>query len=121
MTPVDVTALFGEAGDPEVADRPASVASQCIYGASSLSGQLLQFRIFDSGSYFSKHRARGSKALRKLGSAAYVDPKGPSGIVDLQFVRDGHVYALAYSTSSGDAAARVPLVVALARRIDGRL
>ena len=97
------------------------MASQCIYESAALDGQLLQFRIFDNDRYYSKDLVADGKPIKKLGSKAYVDANGPGGIVDLQFVRDGKVYALAYSNSAGDAATRAPQVEALARTINGRL
>ena len=80
------------------------MASQCIYESAGLDGQLVQFRIFADDRYYSKDLVEDGEAITGLGSKAYIDTQGPDGIVDLQFVNDGKVYALAYSNSAGDAA-----------------
>jgi len=121
FTAADATALFGKPAQPKADDQPKSVASQCIYESAALDGQLLQFRIFDNDRYYSKDLVADGKPIKHLASKAYIDANGPGGIVDLQFVRDGKVYALAYSNSSGDAATRAAKVEALARTINGRL
>lgn len=121
LTAADATALFLVPAQPKADEQPKSVASQCIYESVGLDGQLVQFRIFDNDRYYSKNLVAGGRAIRGLGTKAYVDANGPGGIVDLQFVRGGKVYALAYSNSSGDAAKRVPNVEAVARVLDDRL
>lgn len=121
LTVADATALFGRPAQPRTDDRPPSVASQCIYEATGLNGQLVQFRIFDDASYYSEKLVANATAIKGLGTKAYVNPNGPGGIVDVQFVRDGRVYALAYSNALSDAATKATQVEALARTVDGRL
>ncbi len=121
MTPADATTLFGVPAQPKVDDQPASVASQCIYASAGLDGQLVQFRIFDNERYYSKALVADGKPVTGLGRKAYIDTQGPGGIVDLQWVNDGHVYALAYSIVGGDAATRASELELLARTIDDRL
>jgi hypothetical protein len=121
FTAADATALFRVPAQPKAEDQPKSVASQCIYESTGLDGQLVQFRIFDNDRYYSKNLVADGKAIHGLGTKAYIDAKGPGGIVDVQFVRDGKVYALAYSNSTGDAAKRADEVEAVARVLDDRL
>ena len=121
LKPADATTLFGVAAQPRIDDQPKSVASQCIYESAGLDGQLVQFRIFADERYYSKSLVEDGRAITGLGTKAYLDTQGPDGIVDLQFVNDGKVYALAYSNSSGDAATRAPKLELLARTIDDRL
>ncbi|MGZ8734542.1 MAG: hypothetical protein ACXW1M_05100 [Acidimicrobiia bacterium] len=121
LTPADATTLFGVPAQPKADDQPKSVASQCIYESAGLDGQLVQFRIFDNERYYSKNLVEDGKAITGLGTKAYIDTQGPDGIVDLQFVHDGKVYALAYSNTTGDAATRASNLELLARAIDDRL
>ena len=121
MTPADATTLFGVPAQPKVDDQPASVASQCLYASTGLDGQLVQFRIFDNERYYSKALVADGKRVTGLGRKAYIDTQGPDGIVDLQWVNDGHVYALAYSIAGGDATTRASELELLARTIDDRL
>jgi len=118
VTTADAEAVFGDAATPSAAEQPEGVVSQCIYeSAVPGGGQFLQFRIFDGVGYYSEKVVEGATPLEDLGDRAYVDAQGPEGIVDLQFTDDGSVYALAYSNSSGDAAAKAPLVETLAREL----
>ena len=121
LRPADATTLFGVPAQPGIGDQPKSVASQCIYESAGLDGQLVQFRIFADERYYSKSLVEDGRAITGLGTKAYLDTQGPDGIVDLQFVNDGKVYALAYSNSSGDAATRASKLELLARTIDDRL
>lgn len=121
FTAADAATLFGVAAQPRVEGRPKSVASQCIYESPALDGQLVQFRIFDDDRYYSEDLVNDGTPVTGLGRKAYIDTEGPDGIVDLQFVRDGKVYALAYSNIAGDAAARASNLELLARTIDDRL
>ena len=118
VTTADAAALFGAEAIPTAADQPEGVVSQCIYeSATPGDGQLLQFRIFDGRSYYSRELAEGAVSIDGLGDEAYVDAEGPAGIVDLQFVADSYTYTFAYSNSSGDAADKAPAVEALARDV----
>jgi hypothetical protein len=121
LTAADATTLFGLPAEVRVEGRPKSVASQCIYQSPVIDGQLLQFRIFDDPTYYSKALVDDGEVVTGLGRKAYIDAQGPDGIVDLQFVNDGRVYALAYSNASGDAATRATKLELLARAIDDRL
>lgn len=121
LTAADATTLFGVAAQPKADDQPKSVASQCIYESGGLDGQLVQFRIFDNERYYSRSITDHGQAIKGLAQKAYIDAQGPGGIVDLQFVRDGKVYALAYSNATGDAATHAAAVEALARTINDRL
>ncbi len=121
LTAADATTLFGVPAQPRVEGRPKSVASQCIYQSPALDGQLVQFRIFDNERYYSEDLVDDGTPVTGLGRKAYIDTEGPDGIVDLQFVNDGKVYALAYSNVAGDAAARATNLELLARTIDDRL
>jgi hypothetical protein len=121
LSPADATTLFGVPAQPRIDDQPNSVASQCIYESPGLDGQLLQFRIFPDERYYSKALVEDGTRVTGLGKKAYIDTQGPDGIVDLQFVNDGKVYALAYSNAAGDAAARASHLELLARAIDDRL
>jgi hypothetical protein len=121
LRPGDATTLFGLPAQPRIDDQPKSVASQCIYESAGLDGQLVQFRIFADDGYYSQDLVEDGTAISGLGTKAYIDTQGPDGIVDLQFVDDGKVYALAYSNSGGDAATRASNLELLARAIDDRL
>ena len=121
LTAADATTLFGVPAQPRVEGRPKSVASQCIYQSPALDGQLAQFRIFDNERYYSEDLVADGTPVTGLGRKAYIDAEGPDGIVDLQFVNDGKVYALAYSNIAGDAAARASNLELLARTIDDRM
>jgi hypothetical protein len=121
LTPADATTLFGVPAQPRIDDQPKGVASQCLYESPGLDGQLVQFRIFANERYYSKNLVEDGKPITGLGTKAYIDTQGPDGIVDLQFVNDGKVYALAYSNTSGDASTRASNLELLARTIDDRL
>jgi hypothetical protein len=121
LTTAQATTFFGVPARPRVEGRPKSVASQCIYESPGLDGQLLQFRIFDDPSYYSKALVADGEPVTGLGTKAYLDAEGPDGIVDLQFVNGDKVYALAYSNAAGDAATRAAKLELLARAIDDRL
>jgi hypothetical protein len=114
--------VLGVPARPKVEDQPDGVVSQCIWEATDpTSGRLLQVRVFGDERTFSGDVAEGARRLRGLGERAYLDPAGPAGIVDLQFVRDGYVFAFAYSNPTGDPTASAPQVEALARKVEATL
>lgn len=121
----DAATLFGsparQRADTSATTQPEGVVSACVYETTNFDGQLVQFRVFDSPSYYSKSLVADGTALDGLGTRAYVNPNGPGDIVDLQFVSGDRVFTLAYSNSAGDAAARAATLEQVARAIDDRL
>jgi hypothetical protein len=114
--------VFGIPAQPQVQDQPDGVISQCIWEATDrANGQLLQFRIFDDERKYSEDLAEGAQPLEDLGELAYLDTEGPAATVDLQFVRDGYVFAFAYSHPSGDPATNAPQLETLARAVEAKL
>lgn len=118
VTKADAEAIFGTEAVPTAESQPDGVVSQCIYeSAAPGEGQLLQFRIFEGTRQYAEAAADDGSPLEDLGDRAYLNAEGPSGIVDLQYTDDSHLYTFAYSNSSGDAAAKAPSVETFARSV----
>ncbi|MBV8950706.1 MAG: hypothetical protein JOZ99_07515, partial [Actinobacteria bacterium] len=122
LTIADATALFGEPAVTVTATqrRASTASSSCFYGTSGASGQLLQFRIYSSEGFYARSQHPDAQDVPGLGEQAFLSKAGPGGIVDCQFVKQGNVYALSYSNSTGNAATKADALVALARAVAGR-
>ncbi len=121
LSVADATALFGEPAVSVDVRTPALAAASCFYGTNGASGQLLQFRIYASESYYSRAQHADAQDVSGIGDQAFVSRAGPSGLVDCQFVKQGRVYSLAYSNTTGNAPAKADALVTLARTLAGRV
>lgn len=118
VTAADAAKLFGEQPQRvEDSSRVRGAASACLYEATSTSGQLLQFRIYSDTRFYARTVHTDVRDVTGLGEQAFVSKAGPSGLVDCQFVKDGHVYSFAYSNLTHDPNAKADALVVLARQV----
>lgn len=98
----DATTFFGSPASQLQSSTAAGESSACYWTAESANaqGQLLQIRVYDDEMHYGIKQFPTAKPIPGLGEKAFVGV-GPAGaVVDVQFVKAGKTYTVAYSIAN---------------------